>query len=170
MTLKWHWNDIKMTLEWHENDTKMALIYKVLISRDFNRASRSDSEMTVKWQWNDSEMTLKWHMKMFHLIPQQQILLINLLHGKSLTAMSMADQVDGPVGAVGNQLDQLVVVFVGRRGRLFDRRRWFDGRLLLQLADVVFQLGQRVPIEAQLGHDVLREVRHPLRDAHLLNN
>ena len=48
-----------------------------------------------------------------HLIPQDEILLVDLLEGEPLPRLLVLDEVDGPVGAVRDQLQLLKVVVGG---------------------------------------------------------
>ena len=53
-----------------------------------------------------------------YLVPQDEILLVNLLQGKRLPRFFVPDEVDGSVGTVRHQLDRVEVVL----GGLLERR------------------------------------------------
>jgi len=48
---------------------------------------------------------------LLQLVAQHQVLLLDLLHGEALLGGPVAHEVDGPVGAVADQLDLLEVLF-----------------------------------------------------------
>ena len=119
---------------------------------------------------------------LFDLVTQEQVAFVDLLHGEPLARFAVAHQIDGPVGTVRYQLDHFVITLLGQMWRvcrflLFRRRRRhrrvssfrrFWGRtILLQLAQILLEFGQRIAIQAQLGDYILREIRNAL---HLQNS
>ena len=67
------------------------------------------------------DITLGKHL--VDLIPQDEILLVDLLEGEPLSRLLVLDEVDGPVGAVRDQFQLLEVVVGGVfEGGLLGRR------------------------------------------------
>ena len=125
-----------------------------------------------------------------YLVPEYEVVLVDLLESESLFVVSVLHQIDSTVGSVGNQFDDLEILFSWNFGLHSLRVREVLAALTLDVAalgsrgmswllvqvtqlsvwagavqhgEVLLQLRERVPVEAELVDDVLRDLGpHPV--------